>query len=159
MADLRAVIQKTIDRFLANNDLGVKNRDPSIFSAVLTDDCLRVYRPASFVARYPQFFKAQISNADYEAQMRVELATMRAVSQTVSRTTIDPAQRRATLWTEQAVTTADGAVTRVELIWDLTFSEDGTRVAQILEFVDTYEATKVLEKMLANAGGAGGDAH
>ncbi|KAI1471948.1 uncharacterized protein F4812DRAFT_456051 [Daldinia caldariorum] len=154
--DIRQVLQKTIDTFLANNDLGVKNKDPSLFSAVLTEDCVRTYRPTSFVERYARFFKPRLTNADYEAQMRVELLTMEAVSHTATRTTIDTARRQATLWTEQTVSTTDGAVTKIELIFDLSFSEDGTRVSQILVFVDTYEASKILEKMLAEAGGAGG---
>ncbi|KAI1480602.1 hypothetical protein F4774DRAFT_77066 [Daldinia eschscholtzii] len=152
MADFREVLQKTINAFVENNTLGVKNKDVTLFSAILTDDCIRMYRPLSFIQRYPQFFKTQITNADYEAQMQVELQTMKDVSQKISRTVIDTVERRATLWSEQTVTTADGSISKVEVIWDLNFSEDGSRVSQIMEFVDTYESTKVLEQMLAKAG-------
>ncbi|KAI0854036.1 hypothetical protein F5Y00DRAFT_65265 [Daldinia vernicosa] len=152
MADFRAVLQKTANAFVENNTLAVKKRDTSLFSAILTEDCIRVYRPLSFIQRYPQFFKAQITNADYEAQMQVELQTMKDVSQKITRTVIDATERRATLWSEQTILTANGSTSKVEVIWDLDFSEDGTRVSQITEFVDTYEATKVLEQMLVKAG-------
>ncbi|KAI2783172.1 hypothetical protein F4815DRAFT_382374 [Daldinia loculata] len=152
MADLREVLQKTANAFVENNTLAVKKRDTSLFSAILTEDCIRMYRPLSFIQRYPQFFKAQITNADYEAQMQVELQTMKDVSQKITRTVIDTTERRATLWSEQTIFTANGSTSKVEVIWDLNFSEDGTRVSQIMEFVDTYEATKVLEQMLAKAG-------
>ncbi|OTB14747.1 hypothetical protein K445DRAFT_318642 [Daldinia sp. EC12] len=152
MADFREVLQKTINAFVENNTLGVKNKDVTLFSAILTDDCIRMYRPLSFIQRYPQFFKTQITNADYEAQMQVELQTMKDVSQKISRTVIDTVERRAALWGELTVTTADGSISKVEVIWDLNFSEDGTRVSQIMEFVDTYESTKVLEQILAKAG-------
>ncbi|KAI4864618.1 hypothetical protein F4820DRAFT_422895 [Hypoxylon rubiginosum] len=152
MAEFREVLQKTAKAFVENNTLAVQKKDPSLFSAILTEDCIRMYRPLSFIRRYPQFFKTHITNADYEAQMKVELQTMRDVSQKVTRTVIDTVERRATLWTEQTVFTANGSESVVEVIWDLNFSEDGTRVSQIMEFVDTYESTKVLEQMLAKAG-------
>ncbi|KAI1390888.1 uncharacterized protein F4822DRAFT_394741 [Hypoxylon trugodes] len=152
MADLRAVLQKTIDAFVENNTLAVKKKDSSLFSAVLADDCVRIYRPRSFVERYPQFFKAQITNADYEAQMKIELQTMQDVSQKITRTVIDTTERRAVIWSEQTITTPSGAQNQVELLWDLSFTEDGTRVTQIQEFVDTFEATKLLEQMLSKAG-------
>ncbi|KAI1076450.1 hypothetical protein F5B20DRAFT_325894 [Whalleya microplaca] len=152
MDDFRAVLQGTIDAFIENNTLGVKTKDTSLFSAILSEDCIRLYRPLSFIQRYPQFFKAQITNADYEAQMRFELQTMQDVAQKVTRTVIDTAERRATIWTEQTVFTGDQAQKTVEVVFDLSFTEDGRKVSQILEFVDTYESTKVLEHMLSKAG-------
>ncbi|KAF3071244.1 hypothetical protein GL218_00617 [Daldinia childiae] len=152
MANFREVLQKTANAFVENNTLAVKRMDTSLLSAILTEDCIRMYRPLSFIQRYPQFFKAQITNADYEAQMKVELQTMKEVSQKITRTVIDTTERRATLWSEQTILTANGSTSKVEVIWDLNFSEDGTRVSQVMEFVDTYEATKVLEQMLAQAG-------
>ncbi len=152
MDDFRAVLQETTNAFVENNTLAVKQKDASLFSAILTEDCIRMYRPLSFIQRYPQFFKPQIANADYEAQMKIELQTMKDVSQKVTRTVIDTAQRRATIWSEQTITTPDQSTSSVEVIWDLDFTEDGKRVKQILEFVDTFESTKMLEQMLSNAG-------
>lgn len=151
MADFRAVLQKTVNAFVDNNTQAVKKKDPSLFSAILTEDCVRTYRPQSFVNRYPQFFKPQITNDDYEAQMKVELQTMKDVSQKITRTVIDTTERAAVIWTEQTITIPDGSKKSVEVIWDLSFTEDGSRVSRILEFVDTYESTKVLEHMLGNA--------
>ncbi|KAI1397737.1 hypothetical protein F4819DRAFT_470962 [Hypoxylon fuscum] len=85
--------------------------------------------------------------------MEIELQTMQDVSEKVTRMVIDTTERRATLWTEQTLSMADGSKNVHEMIWDLNFSEDGTRITQILEFVDTHEATKVLEQILANMGG------
>jgi hypothetical protein len=152
MGDLRSVLQGTIDAFLENNMLAVKWKDTSLLSAVLSEDCVRMYRPLSFLRRYPQFFKAEISNADYEAQMEIELQTMREVAQNITRTVIDATQRRASIWTEQTVVTGDGQSKNVvEVVWDLDFTEDGTRISQILEFIDTYESTKVIEEILRKA--------
>ncbi|KAI1309820.1 hypothetical protein F5Y03DRAFT_58483 [Xylaria venustula] len=153
MADLRATIQKTINAFIENNTQAVKQKDTSLLSAILAKDCVRQYRPLSFIKRYPQFFKPQISNAEYEAQMQQELHTMQDVAQNVTRTVIDTTERKATLWVETTVITKDSQNT-VEVIFDLNLTDDGTQVSQVTEFVDTYESTKVLEQILAQIGSA-----
>lgn len=152
MTDFRAVLQKTIDAFVANNTQAVKTKNLSLFSEVLAQDCVRMYRPLSFVKRYPQFFKAEITNDDYEAQMKIELQTMKDVSQKTTRTIIDTTERTAVIWSEQTVSTFGGDTNVVEVILDLSFTEDGTRITQIMQYVDTYESTKLLEQILSNAG-------
>ncbi|KAI1755306.1 hypothetical protein F4782DRAFT_443932 [Xylaria castorea] len=154
MDDFRSVLQRTIDTFLENNMLGVKKKDTSLFSIALSEDCVRMYRPLSLVRRYPQFFKSELKNADYEAQMKMELQTMREVSQKITRTVIDTTQRRASIHTEQTILTVDGhSENTVETIWDLDFTEDGTRISRIFVIVDTYESSKIIEEILSKAAG------
>ncbi|KAI8956181.1 hypothetical protein F4801DRAFT_525714 [Xylaria longipes] len=154
MDDFRSVLQRTIDTFLENNMIAVKTKDTSLFSIALSEDCVRMYRPLSLVKRYPQFFKFQLSNADYEAQMKIELQTMREVSQNITRTVIDTTQRRASIHTEQTIFTFDGhSENTVEVIWDLDFTEDGTRISRVFEIVDTYECTRIVEEMLSKVAG------
>ncbi|KAI0489834.1 hypothetical protein F4859DRAFT_462545 [Xylaria cf. heliscus] len=154
MDDLRSVLQKTIDTFLENNMLAVEKNDTSLFSIALAEDCVRMYRPLSIIQRYPQFFQREYKNAEYEARMKFELQTMREVSQNITRTVIDTAQRRASIHSEQIIVTADDPSKNVvEVIWDLDFTEDGTRISRIFETVDTYESTRFIEEMLSKAAG------
>ncbi|KAI0860706.1 hypothetical protein F4860DRAFT_478387 [Xylaria cubensis] len=154
MDDFRSVLQRTIGTYLENNMLAVKKKDISLFSIALSEDCVRMYRPLSFARRYPQFFKPEINNSDYEAQMKMELQTMREVSQKVTRTVIDTTQRRASIHTEQSILTVDGhSENTVETIYDLDFTEDGTKISRILVTVDTYESTKIIEEILSKAAG------
>lgn len=169
---LRAVMQETITAFVQNNTAAVKKKDVSLLSSVLSDDCVKMYRPLSFVNKYPQFFKAQITNAEYEAQMKMELQTMSDVVQNVTRIVIDAHQRVANVWIEKTVCTDDGSKSSVEVmfwldiilrhleanhlykvIYDLKFTQDGKQISQYIEFVDTFESVKVLEQMLSNFGG------
>lgn len=115
MDELRSVIQETITAFVENNTAAVKKKDVSLLSSVLSEDCVKMYRPLSFVNKYPQFFKAQITNAEYEAQMKMELHTMSDVVQNVTRTVIDAHQRVANVWIEKTVHTADGFKNSVEV--------------------------------------------
>jgi hypothetical protein len=160
-SDLRATLQSTIDTFLDNNTRAVRQQDPSLLSAALTADCLHLLRPRSFVHRYPQFIKPQLTNAEYEAQKAVEFRTMKDVHQKVTRTVIDTDARAAVVWVEMSISTAaevggdgQGVVVVVEVLWDLSFTEDGKKVRQVLEFVDTYESSKMLEGMMRDAAGA-----
>jgi hypothetical protein len=155
MSELRPILQKTIDAFVNNNTQAVKKKDHALFSEALAEKCIRLYRPLSFVNRYPEFFKKEITNAEYESQMKVELLTMQDVAQDVTRTVIDTEQRRATLLIEKTVFTVDGGKHTVEVVLDLGFTEDGTKVTEIVEFVDTFESTKVLEQILSRAAAAG----
>ncbi|KAH8158718.1 hypothetical protein CIB48_g9521 [Xylaria polymorpha] len=152
MDDFRSILQRTIDTFLENNMLAIKNKDTSLLSIVLSEDCVRTYRPLSLIRRYPKFFKPQLKNIEYEAQMKIEMQAMREVSQKITRTIIDTAQRRASIHSEQTVLTVDGhSEDTVEVIWDLDFTEDGTKISHIFEIVDTYEATRIIEEMLSKA--------
>lgn len=165
-------MQETITAFVENNTAAVKKKDVSLLSSVLSDDCVKMYRPLSFVNRYPQFFKAQVTNAEYEAQMKMELHTMIDVAQNVTRTVIDAHQRVANVWIEKTVHTVDGSSSSVEVkswrhstlkpseadclckvIYDLEFTQDGKQISQYIEFVDTFESVKVLEQMLSKLGG------
>lgn len=171
MAGLRAVIQETITAFVENNTAAVKKKDVSLLSSVLSEDCVKMYRPLSFVNKYPQFFKSKVTNAEYEAQMKMELHTMVDVAQNVTRTVIDAHQRVANVWIEKTVHTVDGSTSSVEVIfrphwivkssdanrleqviYDLEFTRDGKMISQYIEFVDTYESIKVLEQMLSKHG-------
>lgn len=46
-------MQETITAFVENNTAAVKTKDVSLLSRVLSDDCVKLYRPLSLVKRYP----------------------------------------------------------------------------------------------------------
>ncbi|KAK8103053.1 hypothetical protein PG984_016199 [Apiospora sp. TS-2023a] len=164
-------MEATLHAFVENNTRAVNTRNPSLLSAVLADDCVRHYRPRSFVRRHAAFLRPRLTNAEYEAQMAVELQGVAGLRQTITRVVVDAPARRAVVWVEATVTAAAAAAdtaatgdgggdggeeedkdkTPVEVVFDLDFTADGTRVSQILEFVDTLESTRVLEHMLAKA--------
>ncbi|ROV97874.1 hypothetical protein VSDG_04885 [Cytospora chrysosperma] len=120
---LRAVMQETIMAFVQNNTAAVKNKDVYLLSSVLSDNC------------------AKITNAEYEAQMKMELQTMSDVVQNVTRTVVDAHQRVANVWIEKTVHTGDGSTSSV--VYDLEFTQDGKQISQYIEFVDTFESVKV----------------
>lgn len=115
MDELRGIMQETITTFNQNNTNAVKKKDVSLLSSVLTDNCVKLYRPLSFVNKYPQFFKAETTNAEYEAQTKMKLHVMTDVVQNVTRTVIDPHQRVANVWIEKIVYTVDGSKSTVEV--------------------------------------------
>lgn len=115
MDELREIMQETITVFNHNNTTAVKKKDVSLLFSVLTDNCVKMYRPLSFVNKYPQFFKAETTNAEYEAQTKMKLHVMSDVEQKVTRTVIDAHQRVANVWIEKTVYLVDGSKSTVEV--------------------------------------------
>ncbi|KAH8205140.1 hypothetical protein TruAng_000705 [Truncatella angustata] len=143
----------TIDAFVENDTHATKEKIIALFSATLTEDCVRLYRPQSFVRRNSQFFEVQIINADYAAQMQIKLQTIQEVSFKVTRTVTDVAERRAVLWSEQIIATADGSKSAVEVVRDLDFTEGGSRIKQIQEFIDNPYKPENAEPDLVSSSG------
>lgn len=111
---LRDTIQETITAFVENNTAVVKEKNVSLFSVKLTDDCLREYRPQSLVSKWPQYFTS-LSNAEYEAREAMELPSKADVKQDVTRTVIDAHQRLADVWIDTTMWTSDGSEICVEV--------------------------------------------
>lgn len=150
MAELRAVIQETITAFVQNNTTAVKAKDVSLLSSVLSADCVKMYRPLSFVNKYPQFFKAQITNAEYEAQMQMELQTMSDVVQNVTRTVIDAHQRVANVWIEKTVHTVNGSTSSVEVILSLDLKlESPLKLTTFIRLYMTWSSQKMGNRSLS----------
>lgn len=110
-------MQQTITAFVENSTAAVKTKDVSLLSAALSDDCVKMYRPLSFANKYPQFFKAKATNAEYEAQTEMKLHSMSDVVQNVTRTVIDTHQRVANVWIEKILHTVAGSTSSVEVIF------------------------------------------
>lgn len=46
-------MQEAITAFVQNNTIAVKTKYVSLLSSVLSDSCVKMYRPLSFVNKYP----------------------------------------------------------------------------------------------------------
>lgn len=71
MDEPRAVMQETTTAFVENDTAAIRKKDVSLLSSVPTEDCVKMHRLLSFVNKYPQFFKTPTTNAEYEAQVKI----------------------------------------------------------------------------------------
>ncbi|KAI1105756.1 hypothetical protein F4804DRAFT_303433 [Jackrogersella minutella] len=146
-AELYAVMEATLMEFLENYLIAVRTKDVSSLSATLTPECTRHLKPANFVTAYP-FIKAVETNADYEARMAPELALMEDTHHKVLNYVVDPVRRTASAYSEHWTKLANQEPTSIEICWYVDFTEDGSKISRIVEFIDTAAATRMVEELM-----------
>ncbi|KAI2638021.1 hypothetical protein GGS26DRAFT_438160 [Hypomontagnella submonticulosa] len=147
MGDLRATIESTLAAFFESYTLAARHKDASLISTTLSTDCKRYLKPSSFTAAYP-FVKAVETNAEYEARMRPEIATLEEARFKILESVIDPAKRKASASTECWLKMAGTDPTTMEICWYLDFTDDGKKISRVVEFIDTATSAKVIEYIM-----------
>ncbi|KAI0384954.1 hypothetical protein F5Y04DRAFT_202130 [Hypomontagnella monticulosa] len=147
MDDLHATIESTVAAFFEGYALAARDKNASLISTTLSADCKRYLKPSSFTAAYP-FIKAVETNAEYEARMGPEIATMEETRFKVLESVIDPAKRKASASTEYWLKIAGSAPTTMEICWYFDFTDDGKKISRIVEFIDTATSVKVIEDII-----------
>ncbi|KAI4870537.1 hypothetical protein F4820DRAFT_402543 [Hypoxylon rubiginosum] len=145
--DLRSIMESTLVEFFDSYPRSVRNKDPSLLSATLTEECARSLKPDSFLAKHP-YVKAVETNAEYEAHMAPEISIMEEVRFKILDRVVDPLKRKASSrvehWTKLA---GRKQPTILEICWFVDFTEDGRRISRIVEFIDTSVASKIIEEL------------
>ncbi|KAI1650980.1 uncharacterized protein F4817DRAFT_215347 [Daldinia loculata] len=145
--ELRAVMESTLTRFLENSTLAVRNKDASLFSALLSPECLRYLKPVTFIKAYP-FIKAEETNAEYEARMVPEIAAMEESRVKIIEIVIDPIKRQGSAHVEHWTKVVGREPIALEICWYVDFTEDGKKISRIVEFIDTAASAKIIEAIL-----------
>ncbi|KAI2627377.1 hypothetical protein GGS26DRAFT_561568 [Hypomontagnella submonticulosa] len=144
--DIRAAMESTISEFLEGSGMAIASKDASLLSTALTPDCSRHLRPNDFVARYP-FVKAVESNTEHDARMVSAIKTMEETRVNIIETIIDPARRKASIYSEHWTKIVGCEANALEICWFLDFTEDGKKISRVIEFIDTASATRRIEAM------------
>ncbi|OTB02043.1 hypothetical protein M426DRAFT_25056 [Hypoxylon sp. CI-4A] len=145
--ELRIAMETTLTTFLENYHIAVRDKNASLLSAVLSPDCTRHLKPSSFVDAYP-FIKGAETNAEYKARMTPEIALMEETRAKILESAVDPANRTASARAEHWTKIANREPTTLEICWFLDFTDDGTKISRVVEFIDTAVATRMIEDML-----------
>ncbi|KAI1472588.1 uncharacterized protein F4812DRAFT_18365 [Daldinia caldariorum] len=148
--ELRAVMESTLTKFFENSTLAVKNKDTSLYSALLSPDCRRYMRPASFVKSYP-FIKAVETNAEYEARMAPEIAATDESRVKIIEMVIDPIKRHGSAHVQHWSKIKGREPIAMEMCWYVDFTEDGKKISRIVEFLDTAASSKLIDSILKMA--------
>ncbi|KAI6087148.1 hypothetical protein F4821DRAFT_237145 [Hypoxylon rubiginosum] len=148
VSELRAAMEATLTAFLENHSVAVRTKDASVLSALLSPECTRHLHPAPYVTAYP-FIKAVETNAEYEARMASELGVMEEAHLEILNIVVDPARRKASAHTEFRVKVAgrEDPISS-EFCWYLDFTEDGTKISRVVEFIDSATSALMIEEMM-----------
>ena len=145
--ELRTAMETTLKTFLENYHVAVRDKNISILSDVLSPDCKRYLKPSGFVEAH-SFMKAVETNAEYEARMMPEFGTMEETRVKILESVIDPVNRKASARAEHWTKIVNNEPTTLEVCWWLDFTDDGTKVSRVVEFIDTAVATQMIADMM-----------
>ncbi|KAI0472911.1 hypothetical protein GGR56DRAFT_589201 [Xylariaceae sp. FL0804] len=148
--DLRSVMEDTLRTFLDCFESAVRNHDVSLLSAVLSPECTRHLKPASFLAAYP-FIKAVETNSEYETRMVHEIGAMEEARANVLELVIDTAKRRGSAHAEHTTRMPGQPPLTIEMSWYVDFTADGEKITRIVEFIDSVVSSKMLDDFMKQA--------
>lgn len=133
---LYSAITHTVAMFFADYTAAAYGAPASVISNTLAPDCKRYFRPASFnsIAGFPSGF--YYTNEVYEASVGPELSVTKSANWTIITLSVDEHQRKASALTEYRVTLCGTDEYFMEFDWHWDFDETGTKITNIIEYVD-----------------------
>ncbi|KAI1183911.1 hypothetical protein F5B17DRAFT_107774 [Nemania serpens] len=144
--DIHAAIKSTVVQFLNSPAQALAAKDSSLFFATLTAECKHHLRPLSFITANP-FLKAVKSNEEQKAQLESALSTMESTRVELKELVIDSANRKASVLAEHCTKILGMDPNILEVTWFFDFTEDGKRITQVTEFIDTETAARRIQDM------------
>ncbi|KAL0935454.1 uncharacterized protein CTRU02_210045 [Colletotrichum truncatum] len=142
LTEVYQTIEKTLHEFIQGYENAAKHNDASHVSAKLAPDCKRRILPSSFFRNLGVPTDFVLDNKSYEAKFGEDLSVQGVTKTEVSHITIDAWSKKAAATSAHTVTYIDGETYLMEIAWYLTFSEDGTQVKEIIEFIDSGDLPK-----------------
>ena len=154
---LYITIEDTVKAFISSYEEAVHTSNPALLSKTLAVTCLRKVEPADFLRAMGQDPEAQMDNATYIEHMGPQFMAMEDGKCNILSIAIDTVQLSAVARVEHHCKLPNKDWNCVEIAWFLEFTADGTRIANITEFIDSHGITKFIggiqEMMAAAAAG------
>jgi hypothetical protein len=151
MSAIKTTLQSTITSYLAALDGAFAARSTAAIDATKTADCTFSLAPASFLRAAGLPPDLAMPNGAWNAHLQSQFGAVRSVRvELLGAPVVDEAARAAVVHHRNHVVLADGREATLENAVFLYFSEDGTRVARIVEFTDPV-ATKEYMAMIEEA--------
>lgn len=145
-ASLRKAIETTTRGFIAAYKDGAEEDNPAIINRNVADGCTRHLLPASLLKALgapPDFV---IDNAEYERLFAQDLEVGGVQRSDISNLTIDVEARKAAATTVTDMVCKDEETIIMEHSWFLSFNEDGSKVAKVVEFCDAESVHRLMAK-------------
>ncbi|KAI1377074.1 hypothetical protein F4677DRAFT_417335 [Hypoxylon crocopeplum] len=143
--DVRTAMKVAVDTFIEAPSKALERRDVSLFSSKLASTCTRHLKPSTFPDAFPEMVRAVETNTEYESRMALQIASLEEMRYNVLDYVIDHVQCKASVRVEQFIKPFGNDDSTMEIVWNLDFTDDGTEITRVIEFIDTALPTKVLQ--------------
>ena len=144
---LQQTIDKTAREFLLSYRDASAQKEPELLVRALAPDCTRQLAPSSYLAAVglpPGFL---LTNDMYKGKWAEQLPAVIIQSTDILSLVVDAASLKAAAIAAHNAQFSDGEVRTLEFAYFLDFSEDGSKIAKILQFSDTDGSLKFQVKV------------
>ncbi|OAA56268.1 hypothetical protein SPI_07879 [Niveomyces insectorum RCEF 264] len=152
---LYAAIEATVRDFMASFEDATRLSDPAPLTRACAPDCAWRIAPAAFLLTAGADPDAAMTNAAYEAHMAGELSLLESARCDILQTCVDTAALKATARVAHHLKIPARESVCLEFCWLFELTEDGGKIAKIVQFVDTAECQKFVRLMKVVAAGSG----
>jgi hypothetical protein len=138
-----SAIEATVQDLIQSYTDAALQSDATQLSRTLDAKCLRQVRPESLLRSMGVPIDAGLSNEQYESHVKADLFVLEDLKTEILNISIDAEKRTAGVRSLQK-TKIKGLGWRADLefCWFLEFTEDGTKIINVVQFLDTAEMGK-----------------
>lgn len=143
---IRELIEKRTNDFLMCYEDATRANDGNLISRHLAPDCKRIFGPVGYLTAMglpPDF---GFSVAEYQSAYEQHMPIWAVKSTEILNVVVDPVGKKAAARSICHGEFCDGDKFALDFTWFLDFSDDGTEIKKILEFVDIPESIRHFEK-------------
>jgi len=137
--ELRQTMEHTLSKFLNSSIEVSAAQDARLISSTLDPSCLRYIRPISLLRKLGAPVDFGFDVATFEKAMEGEMPVFRTKSVAISDVSIDTMAKTAAATTVYANRLIDGQEFDLQFSWHVSFTEDGAKVAKIVQWCDAIE--------------------
>lgn len=138
-----ANIEATVKDFLSSYEDAVKTQDAHQLSRTLAPECRRFISPASFPKSQGMPAGMSMSNDEYEAFAGPKVIATESFRYETYNVIIDVAKLKAVAHVVQHNAVGETSF-EMEQVWFFNFVDDGTKIREVREFMDTAEVAKMM---------------
>ncbi|KAI1137521.1 hypothetical protein F5Y05DRAFT_419447 [Hypoxylon sp. FL0543] len=150
-SSLRGTMIRTLTHFLNNHQLYIRRGNTLLISELLTDDCTHHIKPETIPDREPDLYGTrEIYSDDHRINSPSLLSIFPDAEVSISELVVDPVTLKGSAYTEH--TAHPPSFLRpvvLDFSWHVDFTDDGTKLSRIFEFVDSEAALWARDEFVA----------
>ncbi|KAK4042292.1 hypothetical protein C8A01DRAFT_33641 [Parachaetomium inaequale] len=136
---LRQTMETTLRTFLDGYLEASTHEDPSLLSVTLAPTCLRKMLPPSFLKTIGMPTDIALDVKAYENHWKTQLPYAKTVSADVTHLSVDTGNMTGAA--------RDGEEITLDMVWLVSFTEDGAKLTELIEYMDGLEFVKYEPKV------------
>jgi hypothetical protein len=146
-SDLYETIEATTRFFLKSYEEAERAKDGGLVTRALHPGCKRQVMPASFIRENPKRGDGSTDNATYRKEVQREVEILDDLKVDILYVCVDTRRLMSTAHAAFRCHLESYGWVLMEQVWTFHFTEDGTKIVKLDEFVDSFESIEMGKKL------------